>query len=431
VIRDNGQMTKLVKWVLGGVLVLVLLLGAVAVALQQWVGTDDFRTRVSQQASAALGVPVVLGRISVDVWPLPAVALDKVQIRSQPPLTLERVEARPGWAGLLQGRLEIATLVIRNAVVPEQAVAAIAAAVQKGKPRGAAARNSPSGASLALLPRRTVLDQVTWVPAKGASSTVDAQAHLGNDGLPESGRVEVRKGRFAGARATLERQPDHWALKAHIGGGSVNGKLQLQPGARGSSVLQGQFDTAGVEVSALTPPSRTLTGLLDAHTTLKSEFREPGALADALQSQTRFTVRNAVVHGIDLAQAVKSVGLNRSGETRLDTLAGNVTTRGRAVQLSNLVATSGVLSANGNVAMAANRSLSGRVTVDLTSAAAGGAIGVPLVVGGTLDDPSVTLTRGALVGAALGTVIAPGVGTGAGAGLGDKVGESLRGLFGK
>jgi hypothetical protein len=142
-------------------------------------------------------------------------------------------------------------------------------------------------------------------------------------------------------------------------------------------------------------------------------------------------VHNAVVHGIDLEKAVKSVGLNRGGETHLNTLAGNVSTQGHAVQLSNLVATSGKLSANGTIAMAPNRSLNGRVTVDLASAAAGGAIGVPLAVGGTLDSPSVTLTRGALVGAAIGTAIAPGLGTGAGAKLGDKLGQGLKGLFGK
>ena len=95
------------------------------------------------------------------------------------------------------------------------------------------------------------------------------------------------------------------------------------------------------------------------------------------------------------------------------------------------VATSGLLSASGNVAMAPSRSLSGRITVDLASSAAGGAIGVPLAVGGSLDAPSVTLTQGALLGAAIGTAIAPGVGTGAGAKLGDRLGEGLRGLFGK
>ena len=61
----------------------------------------------------------------------------------------------------------------------------------------------------------------------------------------------------------------------------------------------------------------------------------------------------------------------------------------------------------------------------------GRAVGVPLVVGGTLDAPTVTLTRSAMVGAAIGTLVMPGVGTGAGASVGEAIGEKLKGLFGK
>jgi uncharacterized protein involved in outer membrane biogenesis len=423
-------MKAFVKWlaiVLAGI---VVLLAAVAFALRQWIGTDDFRTRVSQQISAAAGVPVQLGHLTIDLWPLPAVAVDRVEVKSQPPLTLERIEARPVWAGLLQRRLEVATIVVRNAVIPEPAVTAIAAGLQKGKP-GAAAEREQGAGSIDFLPRRIVLDRVSWVDAKGASTTIDAQVAFDDDHLPGAAQLQVRKGRFEGVKATLDRKPDHWALRADIGGGTVTGRLQVRQAAKGGWNLQGQFETANVEVAALTAPSRTLSGRLEAHTTLHADFREPGAIVDALQSQTRFTVHNAVVHGIDLAQAVKTVGLSRGGETRLDTLAGSVNSQGRAVQLNNLVATSGVLSADGYVAMAANKSLSGRVTVNLASAAIGGAVGVPLSVGGTLDAPSVQLTRGALLGAAIGTAIAPGIGTGAGAKAGDKLGEKLRGLFGK
>jgi hypothetical protein len=109
-------------------------------------------------------------------------------------------------------------------------------------------------------------------------------------------------------------------------------------------------------------------------------------------------------------------------------LAGTVTTQGKTVHLSNLVATSGMLSANGSVSIAANKALSGRVVVDLSGGT--GAMGVPLVVGGTTDDPSVMLTRGAMVGAAIGTLIVPGAGTAAGASAGDRIGDSLKGLFG-
>jgi hypothetical protein len=429
--RDNARMKRIAKWLAVGAGVVLLLLGGVALALRHWLATDDFRVRVQQQVSAALGVPVELGRITIDVWPLPAVALDNVQVRSRPPLTLERIEARPSWEPLLHGRLQVATLVVRNAVLPEQAITAIAAAFHKKQASAPAAAASATSAGGTPLPQRALLQHVTWVPAKGSRSTIDAQFQLDPDGLPANAKFEVREGRWQGARATLQRAGDDWNLHADIGGGTVNGKTHWQAAAKGASLLQGQLETANVEVSALTAPSRTLTGRIEAHTTFRADIPAGGSVADAMHTQTRFTVRNAVVHGIDLAQAVKTIGLSRGGQTTLDTLAGQVTTQGRNVQLHNLVATSGMLSATGNVNMTPDRRLDGRVSVALAAGSVGGALGVPLSVGGTLDAPSVTLTRGALLGAAIGTAIAPGVGTGAGASLGDRLGQGLRGLFGK
>lgn len=423
----NEGMRRVAKWLLVALVVPLVLFAAVAIALQQWVGSGDFRARAAQQASAALGVPVDLGAVTVDLWPVPAVAVDRLQVRSKPAIAIERIEARPSWQALLRGRLEIATLVVRNAVLPQQALAVLAAGTGKKGAKPAPA----TGGAMAMLPRRAVLDGVTWLWAKGGRSTVDAQFGLADDGWPQDGRVAVREGRFQGAKATLERAPEgHWQLRADVGGGTVQGRLQSQPRPNGPPVLVAQLATSGVEVAALTAPSRPLTGRLEAQTSLRADLAAP-ALVDGVRSETRFTVRNAVVHGVDLARAVKTIGLSRGGETPLDTLAGQVVTRGRSVQLNNLVATSGLLSATGNVALAPDRALSGRITVDLAASAAGGAIGVPLAVGGTLDAPSVTLTRGALLGAALGTAVAPGVGTGAGAKLGDRIGEGLRGLFGK
>ena len=58
---------------------------------------------------------------------------------------------------------------------------------------------------------------------------------------------------------------------------------------------------------------------------------------------------------------------------------------------------------------------------------AGARVGVPLTVGGTLDNPELTLSRSALLGAAVDAALMPGVGTAVGAHLG----ERLRGLFAK
>jgi hypothetical protein len=53
-------------------------------------------------------------------------------------------------------------------------------------------------------------------------------------------------------------------------------------------------------------------------------------------------------------------------------------------------------------------------------------VGVPLKIGGTVSDPEVSLTGGALTGAAVGSAVLPGVGTAIGA----RVGQQVEKLFG-
>jgi hypothetical protein len=258
---------------------------------------------------------------------------------------------------------------------------------------------------------------------------MNAEMNLGSDGLLDAAEFDIVQGRFMGTRGSMRRKGEQWPVRVDIGGGQITGNVQLQPTRTvGLLQLHGQLTTENVEVSALTSPGRPITGRLQARTTLRAQFRDIGQLADALNTETRFTVRDAVLQGIDLQKAVQTIGLSRGGKTQMDSLAGTVTTQGRSVHLTNLAATSGLLVATGNVSIAANKALSGKVVVDLTGGI--GAVGVPLVVGGTTDDPSMMLTRGAMVGAAIGTVIMPGAGTAAGVTAGDKIGDSLKGLFG-
>ncbi|MDW5441281.1 hypothetical protein [Polaromonas sp. SM01] len=445
-------MARFFKWGAGLILAALLIVGVVALALHSWVGSDDFRQRMEREASAALGLPVLLGGIEVALWPLPAVAVRDLRVLSQPTLTLARVEVRPGWSALLRGRLEIATLVLRQAVLPQQAVDAIFLSLQKNKQATPATFGSEAGkahnakvdSEVAVsdwLPRRAVLEGVRWVSLKGASTTLDAEVRLGTDSLPDDATLKVVQGHLNGLQARLQREEaGQWGLHVTVGGGTVAGRigLQQQPAAQGGPMLvvQGQLETRGVEVAALTAPNKPLSGRLEASTTLNAKAATTVALVDALQTQTRFTVKDAVLHGLDLVKAVQTVGLNRGGQTRLDTLAGQLHSQGRALQLSNLVASSGALSATGNVAVSPAKTLSGRLSVNLAGdsklgQALGGAVGVPLMVSGTLDAPEVTLTRGALLGAAIGTAVMPGAGTGAGLQLGDRLGQGLKKLFGK
>jgi hypothetical protein len=402
-------MRKTLKWLLVVVFAFVVLLAVALAGLWRWAGSDDFRTRAQQQASAALGVPVQLGRIEIALWPKPGVALNDVRIATKPALSLEQIDARPLWSSLLAGKPVLDALVVRNAVLPQQGILALVANLQKGE-----AKQQSKGAPTDALPRRILLQKVTWIDAANQKLTIDAEIAFEGELLPHLAKVDVIAGRYAGAKLRLERQADAWQLRGDIGGGTVTGPLRLQPQKGGLTRLTGDIVTDKVEVSALTAPAKSMTGRVDAKTSLQADFKDPADLADAMRTQTRFTVRGAVLHGIDLAQAVRTLGISRGGQTALDTLTGNVATQGKVVHLTNLVASSGILSATGDVKLAADRTLEGKVNASL-----GGALGVPLKVAGTLDAPSASPSGITLPGAQTASDVA------------GKIGSGIKGLFGK
>mgnify|MGYP003870927571 CR=1 FL=1 len=285
-----------------------------AFALGQWIGSDGFRQRVEREATAALGVPVTLSRVAVDVFPLPAVALEGLNIQARPALTLARVEARPAWSALLMGRLAVSTLVVREAVLPQTTIVLLGARIQDPAKKSSAPGPGDETADLSWLPRKIVLDNVTWIGAHGRSSTVQAELALDEDGWPAEATVAVVRGALEGSKAVLQRGADlqtAWDLKVDVGGGTLQGPLKVTlPEATAKArdlVFEGTLETRGVEVSALTAPSRTLTGRLDASTTLSARINpkaSASSITDVLRTQTRFTVNNAVLHGVDLAKAV-------------------------------------------------------------------------------------------------------------------------------
>ena len=74
------------------------------------------------------------------------------------------------------------------------------------------------------------------------------------------------------------------------------------------------------------------------------------------------------------------------------------------------------LSASGNVRVF-RQQLEGELAVDLVD----GVVGIPLKMSGTVEEPKLAMTGGALAGAAVGTAVLPGVGTAIGARVGGQV----------
>jgi hypothetical protein len=425
-------MKTVLKFSLRAVVGVLLVVALAAWGVQRWLDSADMRTRITQDASEMLGVPVNLAHITVQFWPLPALQFTELRLQTQPAIALQQLALRPAWGQLLRGQFRLAAVGVQGLSLNQRALDKLVSLQKKKLLTQKTQGMEPKKANEDLnLPERVDLDQVDWLDDKGKPTRLGAHLKFSAMGELDAAAFTVHGGQFEGAKTTIERSGERWSVDAQVAGGSVKGWVSAQrsPDASSPLVVSGELQTRQLEVGRLTTPV-VLSGVLEADTTLSAHAPAWGDVAEVLQSQSRFTVHHAVVHGLDLEKAVRTVGLSRGGQTSLDVLAGQLTTHGKSLNLSQLVASSGALSASGQVRVSPSAALSGGVQVVLGAATLGNAVGVPLELGGTLTDPQVSLTRSAMLGAALGTVVMPGVGTGAGASLGDRVGTGLNKLFG-
>jgi hypothetical protein len=450
--RHNRIMKRILKFLLSALLALALLFAAAAGALAWWLSGDGPRERVQVLASEKLGVPVTLSQLSLSVLPWPSVAVGDVKFATQAPLTAERMELRPAWRKLLgfggaARELEVESLTLRGLSLPQKGIDQLTQTLSKAEhsaqqirrvtAQNASKTEEKTGENAAVvigllaIPQRTRLDGVVWTSGAGES-------------LSLSGDVSLNAAR------------DQMDLNLQLAGGSVRGPLRLaaQAGKAGWQ-LRGELATSGVDLAQLPGARQRMAGRLQGTTTLDASAAQLSGIGAALQTQTQFNVSGAVIKGIDLAKAVRTLGLSRGGETALQQLSGNLVTRGTGapmqITLSDLQAKSSILVAKGAVSIGAAaspgapRALSGKVDVDLTAGdgklgqvvdkTVGQLVGIPLEISGTTATPQVQPTRGAMIGGAIGSVVAPVIGTGAGAKMGDRAAKTLEGwkdkLFGK
>jgi hypothetical protein len=445
-------MNRFLKLILSALLASALLLAVAAGVLAWWLSGDGPRSQLEARLSERLGVKVTVAKLSLDVWPLPAVAVSDVVVAMQPPLTAQRIELRPAWRKLIglggvARELEISLLSLQGLSLPQKGLDQLTQSLSKAeqseqKKRRGTAQNALKTdekldekthgeaafvVGLLAIPQRTQLDGVVWQSTAGES-------------LSLSGNVLLSDAR------------DQMQLDLQLAGGKLTGQLRLPAPAKNQPwQLRGELKVQGLDLAALPGARQRMAGRLEATMTLDASASQISGLGAALQTRTPFNVNGAVIKGIDLAKAVRTLGLSRGGETALQLLSGNLTTRGSGapmqLTLSDLQAKSSILQARGavNVGAASSpgapRALSGKVDVDLTAGdgkvgqAVGQLVGIPLEISGTTAAPQVQPTKGAMIGGAIGSVMAPIIGTGAGAKLGDKAATKLGSLkeklFGK
>jgi len=424
-----GGMTRPLRWIASLAAVAMLLLGGGALLLILLLPSDaELAAEVGARFQRASGIGLKVGSLHWSLRPSPVVVLSELATEQQAPITVRRLVIRPQLAALWRRQLAVESLEIEGGVLPRASVRAFRGrwnSAGVGAPGLLAGAWTPAEVPL----ERLLLRDVVWIDRRGIALAYDADVLFDPAWRPREAELR-RPGVTPPARLRLEREgsEDRWRTLIDVGGGTWNGSTQLQALDDGRLRLGAELEPRGVDVVTLLRSfgrHAAVDGKLAGRTTVDAEGADAGELVRRLHTRTRFTVAPATLEGFDLARAVRSAGTSRGGRTALDSLAGTLDTQagedGIVLRYSAVKARSGVLTASGN-ATVLNRRLDGELAVDLVD----GVVGVLLKVGGTLDAPELSLTGGALTGAAVGSAVLPGVGTAIGA----RIGQQMERLFG-
>ncbi|MDB5895401.1 MAG: hypothetical protein JWQ88_2932 [Rhodoferax sp.] len=403
---------------MAGAVVLLALAGLV-----WWFPSEEaLAQRAGEMASEKLGVPVTVGTLHWNLLPAPRVVLGQVRTGQPMPIIIDRLQADLRMAPLWRGKVELLLLDIDGATVPQLSL------------RGLGSANAqPASAHLGMIElplARLQVRDLHWISRSGGALTYEGEADFDPGWRPRQLQLR-RAGATTPAELSLVRQnnEDQWLAEIRIGNGTAAGEVTLQIGAEGSVGVRGQFDPKNVDVAkALDAFERRspVSGKASGHMQLTADGEKFGDIARSLHTRTTFSMAPATLLRFDLDRAIKTLGKEHAGSTRLDKLTGVMDTQNTAdgivTRFTDLKASSGALTATGEVKLAQQR-IDATAAVDLVD----GVIGVPVRITGPLSAMQVSVPPGALAGAAVGTAVLPGIGTAIGA----RIGATIEKLFGR
>lgn len=398
----------------------LLAAGAVVLLVAAWSwlpSQEEVASRVTGEFHERTGVRVDFSHARWSLWPQPTLVIENVVTRQASPIVLRSLRLQATWSSVLRREPRLRDVQLDGAVVPHVSLRELRANRDGQKDAKPAVDWLPGNLQLRFR-------ELTWIDRRGIELDYEGAIELDADGLPREARV-VRAGSNPPTQLRLEREGQEWRWRVLIDvpGGTLNGQAQLARTGNERVKLTAQLEPKSVDVEALLAVFRrrsAVAGHANGKTTVSAEADSPTALLRNLRTSTQFMMKPARLTRFDLAKTVRSAGAAESGQTALDELSGKLDTQntGNGTQFlyTELSARSGVLTASGNVRLV-RRKLDGELAIDLVD----GVVGIPLKVSGTVEEPELSMTGGALAGAAVGTAVLPGVGTAIGARVGQQV----------
>jgi len=420
---------------------------------------NAYTKQAEMLAAKALGVPVHIGALQVAFLPSPRLNANDVVVGSNKELSAARLSVVPALTSLFSDAKVISRVQIERPVI-KQAVLDIVENLSK-QPKDPSSKTTVNVRIIEINDAKLIWPNMRL-------PEINADIILSAENKPKAAKIESTDGKLkfnlvsendltSGVnqqRITLNAKA--WTLPAgppllidalnmdmvltdnkleisKIDGTLYGGKLGGNANLTWDKIykLTGKFkldDLAVQEPARLMSKSSRVSGQLFSGGTYNTTAKEAGQLADNLQANVQFNVKDGVLYGFDLAKApLMLVGQGKGGETKFDEFSGLLGISGKTYQFRDLKIKSGLMSADGAITIHPDKSLSGEVEVEAKNSMKIAAI--PLEVSGTLENPKVFPTKTAIAGAVAGTAVLGPAGTGLGLKAG-KAMDKLKGLFG-
>lgn len=385
------------------------LIVAGGVGLLHGVAWDFIVPAVQSIVSARLGEPVSVRTAYGAIFPTPQLRLEGVKVGRDGALTADVITV-PGLAGLLGRSDEVTAISVENIVVSAAGL------------RRLAAWNTPARGSAVASLEKVSLRNVRLALEAVDVPPFDAELKLASDGTLQHISVKTVDGSVTGeiipseegvriqAHAHVWKMPFGAPLafkNLEVKAAAAPGRLEVEQfdgllyegrvvgeGTlrwNGVWVMQGSAELTSVDVSALISAylgNSPVSGSLKSKVRLLLQGNSLRSLFDAPSASGDFVVEKGRLTSVDLAKALRSTSAEPwRGQTSFRELSGSMALSGNRYEFRNLKLTAGILSAAGVLEVAPDRSLSGRIRVEIRSEA--NPLRGLLAVSGTATQPLV------------------------------------------
>lgn len=437
------------KKILVGIFSVISLL----IILPFFIPIRTFLNHAEQMAGQQLGVPVSIADGRLALLPSPHLVLTDIKVGEQQVLNFSRVVVVPTLSSIFSAK-KIVEIKITQLILKKAALDLLAALKDKA---------DANSAVTAVNIRKISIEELQFDWPKLKLPALSLAIDLASDNQLNSAQVSTLDGKLT---ADVKPQGEEHLVVIHLNqfilpiglpllvdkgkidmrlkatelditnidvamyNGKLNGNMRLLWGKNWR--MNGQLKIAQLSIqdpSRLVSKKVYLSGALNSQGNLSASAHEPAALADSLHADFKFSVKNGVLHGLDLVKVASLMTKqNNGGQTQFDAFSGLLSVRGKQYHLQDLKISSGLLVADGQVKINPNKELDGTAVVELKNSAS--LVGIPLDINGTVTDPLVMPSKAAMAGAVAGTaILGPGLGTSLGIKAGTAI-EKIKGLFG-